>query len=165
MGTVAQTSFGYAKMSQGWTKSNFGDEALRMMALCEVINYKGGKLNPCPGKVHHPKCSHSRSSPHVRCEEDNFCITRYIFLFDPVGNVDQNLYAANLIIPNILRFSVHPEKNTKLKISDKPGSSCPNCQKTLSVTKKFCHVENAMRQGRIFFNVHLVIMLFVQLVS
>jgi len=126
MGATATTSLGYAWAGPAWHESQFGKSAHRVMALCEVINYKGGK-NPCAGKIHHPMCSHNKRSPHVRCEIDDFCITRYVFVLNEFGSVG-DLLASGLKIPEILRFSINPG-NQKPKLPTGSNLMCPKCKK------------------------------------
>jgi len=71
---------GYAKGSQGWSRSIFGENNVRCLALCEVIN-----------------TGYQSDSNYVVHKEDHV-VTRYLFIFNS-DNSHQQTFADDILLP------------------------------------------------------------------
>lgn len=74
------TSFGYARMGSGWSKSSFGDSTnLQCMAICEVVKAPNVPTTP---------------NPYYVVDQPSVITTRFFLFYPKGGNV--NVQAKNL---------------------------------------------------------------------
>lgn len=89
----------------------------RLALIALSINY-GLNEASCKGKVHRVGCSHNRSSPHVRCEKNDFVQTRYLFVFNTQGDSGAVNFQTLLVRPLLWPSPLPPSESSTSSYKD-----------------------------------------------